>query len=483
MAADPQELPIPFWPMQESGLEELAGASPIAVNCIIDGKGAVRRRPCVTTYSGVVSSVIDSNGIDGIYITKDGAIYATGAPNPHHALYRVNASAAHRLTGANSQLAGSNRPTFAETEALIVMAAGSYIEKIDLATDLPDLLGGSPPRATHVIANNSRLLCNDVDSPFKNTFAYSAQAAGSSIAGHEEWDSQFFDAGFISAEARPDPVVALYENTNEIFPFGQTTLQVFATDPQTVYAPLATREYGTPAPYSVVKRDQTFYWLDHVRRFVSSDGRSVDQGYGASMQRTMNEISRVDDAYGFWVHTGPCDAIVWTFPTDGRTFAYQVGGGWSEWLGRDASGNNWSPFVVKSHFKSPIDSANVVGTSDGRIGMLSLDAQDDLGTRCVQYIETGAMDRGTDLNKLCISVKIALRQGSASDSSASVGRLSWKDDDGPWSDPLEIVPDSRHVVEFRSLGVYRRRRWRIEFSDAEELVIAKASELFQVLEA
>lgn len=486
MPTPPQELPVPFWPQQESGLSDLAGASPMSANVILDGKGAVRRRPCLASYASAPSTVIDSAGIDGIYITKDGLIFATGASSPQHNIYQISGGIARVFTGPQSRLAGSFRPTFAETEAMVAMAAGDAITKVLIDPVSVAYLGGNPPRATHVIANNSRLLCNDVDNPFKGAFFYSAPASGSSIEGHETWDSSIGDAGFISAEARPDPIVALYENTNEIFPFGQTTLQVFANDPQVVYSPLATREYGLSAPYSVVKRDQTFYWLDHKRRFVQSDGRSVDPSYGVPMQRLLNELSRVDDAFGYWVHLGPCDAIVWCFPTDGRSFAYQVGGGWSEWLGRDASGNNWSQFPVTAHFQNPIDAANVVGTSDGRMGMLSLEAQDDLGVRCTAFVETGFLNRGTDKLKRCVSLRLALQRGQTQATSEPVALLSWRDDEGPFIDPIEVSlgasGDRAVVAELRSLGVYKRRQWRFEFSGSEELVLAGAMEEFEVLE-
>jgi len=37
------------------------------------------------------------------------------------------------------------------------------------------------------------------------------------------------------------------------------------------------------------------------------------------------------------------------------------------------------------------------------------------------------------------------------------------------------------VLEFPSLGVYRRREWRFEFTGLEDLTLTEASEEFEVL--
>ena len=60
----PQE-PINFGPNQESSYDELGGASPSAINVIIDEKGTVYKRPGIATYSVAPSSVVDGNGIIG----------------------------------------------------------------------------------------------------------------------------------------------------------------------------------------------------------------------------------------------------------------------------------------------------------------------------------------------------------------------------------------------------------------------------------
>lgn len=470
------EQPISFANRLESGFSSLAGASPAAFNVVVDGKGAVRRRPCLATYDGVQAGVIDSHGIDGVYVTSGGQIYATGTASPTagHQIYRLTAGGTRTYSGEGSSVRGNGRPTFAETEALLVIAAGDKIIKLNLADSTSGFLGGDPPFATHVAANSQRLLANDLDN--RNRFDYSAPASGSSTEGHETWSSLNADAGFISAGAKPDPILALHENINEILVWGTTTLQVFGPDSQSVYAPLSTRAYGLTATYSVVKRDQEFFFLDHKERFIQTDGRTFNE-FGQPIQKTINDIPVTTDAFGYWCRVGFLDALCWCFPSDGRTFVFQPDSGWGVWASR--SGSNWGRFAVNAHFSIPGTGVDLVGTTDGRVAQLTFDSQTDFGDPVTAYVETGAIDRGTNHLKHCISVRIVL--GGSVSSSGVAGCLSWRDDEGSWGVAEEIRFDRDPVVILRSLGTYRRRWWRFEFSTTEAIVLAEVTEEFEVL--
>jgi len=108
---------------------------------------------------------------------------------------------------------------------------------------------------------------------------------------------------------------------------------------------------------------------------------------------------------------------------------------------------------------------------------------DDLGDLVPATVETGYLDRGTDRNKWCTSVRVALERGQLS--TAETCHLRYSDEPGQWSEPIEIelgvAGDTYPVVEFRGLGTYRRRAWRFEFSAATDLVLASVTEEFEVL--
>lgn len=476
---------VPFVNAQKSGFEELGGASPIAMNVIVEGGMSVKRRPGIKAYSGAPSSVIDVNGLAGLYSTTKGQLFAVGASGAERPIYYLTSTGSTKLGGGTppSGLRGTRRPTFAETDMLLAVAGGDSIEKIVLSGPAPSRLGGSPPKASHVIANASRLLANDtlVD---PNAVRFSDVAGGSvSYAGHEVWSyGGFGTSGYFTAEGRPDAVQAVLENTNEVTVCGTTTTQVFRPDPIVTYAPVGTTEIGLLAPYSPIKVDGQYAWLDNLRRLIITNGRSF-KTLSDPIARTLDAIGTVSDCFGYRVTLGPLDLLLWSFPTDGRTFCYQQETGWGQWSGWNDSANTWSAFAVTAASLT-VDGNVLVATSDGRVGALSLDANTDFGTRINAYVETGYQNRDTDAYKHCECLRMTFRRGENGTPGPSAF-LAFRDRPGAWSDPIPLdlgsSGDTEPVVEIRSLGTYRRRQWRFTFSDAvAALSLVSAVEEFTV---
>lgn len=475
--------PIPFANQQASGYEPLGGAGELSLNVVSDATGTVRRRPGIVPFATVVAgqrveldTAVNDSGLSGIFATDDGVTLAVSA-GANRKVYEVIGSSVEELDTA---LPGLARPTFAQTEMLVVMAGGAEVLKYERAPRSLSLLGGDPPEASHVIAHNSRLLLNDVELD-KTKVRYSGIAIGTTtFAGLEDW-SFAPPAGFITAEARPDNVVGLAENTNEVFVFGQGTLQVYGPDAQAVYLPNGgAREYGTVAPYSIIKRDQAFAWLDQYRRFVVSDGRNFEV-ISNQIKTSLDGMARVDDCFGYRVIINSIDCLVWTFPTDGRTFVFQSGAGWGQW-----SGPARSVLPIQSHFFRGDTNTNVVGTTDGFLGQLSFESQTDLGDAIEAHVETGYINRGTERRKHCLCVYMTFRRGLTVGPVGEAGWLSYRDQPGPWEARIPVdlggSTDTHPVLTFRSLGTYRRRQWRFEFSGAVDMILVNTSEEFEVLE-
>lgn len=476
---------IVFGPFQEGSYEELGGSAPSAINVVIDPKGVISKRPGIGLYSEAPSTVIDPDGITGLYATNDAQLFAVGGRPGARKIYKIAGGSASDLSqAANTALRGTGRPTFAETEVFLVIAGGADMQKVRLSTLQSSLLLGAPPLASHVTANSSRLLANDV-SIDRTKVRFSGISQGTvDTSGHEQWANTGLDenGGFFTAEARPDPIMAVHENTNEVFVWGKDNLQIFVPDANGPFAPAATRESGTLAPYSIIKQGQDFFWLDQHRRIVYSDGRQF-QNLEAPIKRQLDALNDPTDCFGFRVFLGHVDCLVWVFPTDGRAFSFQVGGGWSEWFGWDVSGGNLKRLIANAHYLRRDGGLNVVGTLDGKIGKFSLDSFSDLGELIVARVDSGFINRETDNLKRCRSIKVAIRRGSSN--TTSLGRLEWRDDTGPWQGPLFIdtgvIGDNFIVQRFHSLGTYRRRQWRFTFSDSANLQLVKVTEDFDVL--
>lgn len=468
---------IPFLPQQSTGLDELSGAGQEAINVIVEPSGSLRRRPGIAQWS---NGLVDSDGIDGIHATVDGVVYALSATQPNRQLYKVSTSGSTALTGVG--IIGTRRPMFAETESILVIVAGDTPFKMRFDTEETSLLGGSPSKASHTIAQSSRVLVNDVATTLTQV-NFSAQALGSSFAGFEQWNG-VGASGFFQAEARPDPVLAIAENTNEVFTWGSTTLQVFAPDPVFGFAPVSTREHGLAAPYSVIKTDQAFAYLDQHRRFVIGDGRSQEP-VSAPIQRVIDEVSDVSSCYGYRVQIGPTDALCWNMPDMSQTFVYQKGSGWGQWHRWNETTNNFSDLGVLAATHNPVTNETLVALTDGRVGVFRTSQKTDFGTRIVSRVTTGFLNRKTDARKHCQMVRLALRRGETPGGTEPQAWLRWRDRPGAWDGEipvqLGISPDTEIVLLFPSLGVYRRRQWQFEFSGTEDIVLTEASEDFEVV--
>ncbi|MEE9219991.1 MAG: hypothetical protein V3U34_00440 [candidate division NC10 bacterium] len=495
---------IEFGNRQESGWERLGGSSPVSMNVVVDGNGTVHRRPAIQAYPEAPSTAVDANGIEGLHASVQGPIYAVGVPASQTGLgsrdiYSIGGGGSTNITAANgggtggADLRGFTRPVFAETETLVVIAGGREMEKVVVATSVPSRLRGlvdgqDPPKATFVAANAQRLIAND---PLADVNVARVSGAGNAgdPSGWENWSVvPFSGAGQFFASARPDPVLAIHENTNEVFIHGSSNVQLYRADPRIFYAAVSTREYGVAAPYAVAKIDQEFIWLDHRRRIMRSDGRTVEE-ISQPIDQDLQDMEKVDDAFGYRINIGYIDGYAITFPSEGKTLFFQRGGGWSQWQGFDEDDNAWLPFPVLSqaHRVFGGNDTTIVGLSDGRVAQLLNNVNDDLGVRVKAFTETGYYDRGTDNRKWCKSVKLAFRRGLTS-TTEPLGFLSWSDQPGVWSSPIPLhlgqSGATRPVIPLRSLGTYRRRAWRFTFSETQsELSLVRVTEEYDILDS
>lgn len=536
MPSDPTLQPIPFGPTLDTSSEEISGACPEAYNVIVDARGVLRKRPGIGVYSVAPSTAVDSSGVLGLYLTQSQVAHTTGTatvsgmhPGVLYAVgATVNASGGghnagrnvYRIAGGTATLVGTGaanqdrlstpaslattrfpRPIFAETEALLIIAGCSDVGKIDIRTETysapsftnpnptyqqMSFLGGCPPQASFVLANSSRVLANDFQLD-RTKVRYSGLSQGIvDFSGHETWAPSPGAAGFFTAEARSDVIVAVTENTNDIWCFGTTSLQLFLPDSTTTFAPTITREIGCLAAFSPVKVDDDYCWLDDKTRFVMSDGREW-KDVGSPIQATLNGFSSPSDCYGYRYKESFADALVYRFEGDQDTLVLSPGVGWSRWAGYDATTGTFTMFPVLCHHLRSDGGLNVVGLEDGTIRTLSIENGDDLGAPIVAYVSTGFLDRDCDLLKQTISVYLTFKR-TATLSKNVTCYLDYRDTlADEWTTlTIELQVDDGHwdpVVRRDSLGTYRRRQWRFRFPDDAGLYLVRVQEKFITLDS
>lgn len=499
--------PVPFNVSQDTSASELGGAAPVVVNAIMDKAGAVRRRPGIS-YDNDFDGAVGTGAIIGMVVWNDWLVYV----DANRMIYAIKPGSTQvdlsDATDPSTMLAGSGRPVFVAGRTMLVIAGGQQMQKwagTGLSARLDNTgytgLGGTgePPDATFICAIAQRLI---------------AQQAGDSgniwwsgnLERYEDWD--FYasdDAGSIQASAKPDPIQATFDNTNEVFCFGNQTLQVFvpsaltidAVDPTNVtsFAPNRTQNIGTIAPYSVVPVDDMFVMIDRLRRAIITDGRTY-QDVSQPVASRLLELT-IEDSWGFRLKFGRFDAIVWIFPTDGYGLFYDNQlGNWGEWRYSETD-----PVGIGVAFASSITSAFnwsergvfLVGLSNGYIAKLDDTVNTDLGDPINIEVVSGFVDHGSMSQKLCRTLMLKFKRTTAKLAKPSaVGltasgfvRLWYRDDEGPWEHirDIELSDGPSPCEQIRSLGVYRTRQWKVQYTGADEIQLVSAQEEFEILGA
>src|SRR6185369_13497278 len=337
-------------------------------------------------------------------------------------------------------------------------------------------LGGSPPDATHVVANARRLLLSNPT--IAGLFYWSPPGETE----HETWNSG--DSGSSEAESRPDVIQSLAENSNEVFAFGATTTEIYGPDQSLVYARGRASNFGTEAPYAIVRVDEAFFMLDDQRRIILTDGRSTQPLSEPAMARTLDRFESVTDAWGFRAKLDGWDLAVLSFPTEGRTIAFDsTTKNWSEW--RSRQGDEDAPWLGTCHVRWPSKNIDLIGTRDGRFLLLDAEAFEDDGQPLVGVVRTGFGDRGKKSKKVCEKLALTMRRGESdvtdTDDEPAVF-VQYRNGLGSFSAPLRyglgVNGDSEVTVQKWTLGVYRTRQWMLTVTAATRTVISSAEETF-----
>lgn len=463
---------ITFGPNQASGDQQLAGASPLAINVVMDGAGAIRRRPGIGVWADAPAAP-EASPVIGISKFQDDIIFVL----ENRRIYKTSGGVATLLSsgGPDTYLDGTDRPVFAVTPWRLAIAGGGLPSKIEPLAVAAERLGGDPPPSKYIAALTQRLISDDQTDDLS---VGQIRFSGTGKTANEDWDP----LNFTSAEARPDAVLAIRENANELFAFGQTSLQVFSPDPTFIFAPGRAQNRGCAAGHSVISVDEQFAWLTNRREIVMSDGRAM-QVMSDAISATLDSVATVDDCYGFRWSADQFDILCWQMPSDGRTFAAPAGGGWSQWHAWDTP-HGHRLFPAKCVYFWEEENLYLVGMPDGSIATLDSSANTDLGATIKAEVLTGFTNHDTDAWKACDCVRLTFKRGVALTTDEPQALLSWRDNLGAFCAPLRLglgfAGDDTFTIERRTLGMYRSRQWKLEFTDAADFVLARVEETFSI---
>jgi hypothetical protein len=446
---------ITFSGGESPSVDELAGGMPIQQNVLTDAAGAIRLRPGLSALSFFPTTIPNASPVIGmsrwgqylIYVTNDRKLWA---------LHPLGGVTALSSATATTQLDGGLRPVFASTRTRVIVTGGGKPQKWE-GSGLSARLGGSPPAATHVTTIAQRVILNAAD---PSGIIYWSELGDT---GAETWNTGL---NFREAETKQDPVIGIYENSNEIVCLGTETIQMLAPDPSVVFSNARTMEIGCGPALSYVGLDEKFLLLDNRDRIMVSEGRSFEAVSSPAVGQTIDDMQSTSDVWGFRYSVGNYDFGVFQFPTDGRTLALETGSAqWCEYRSVNSSGQQ-GIFAATSSYYWAEQNATVVGLSTGQIAKLDAAATTDLGSPVTATLTTSFESHGTTLNKKNIAIRLRFKRGISATTTTNV-EYSYRDDLGDWGDPFLFTmndpTDVQPVVAIRSTGVYRQRQHRIRY--------------------
>jgi hypothetical protein len=309
----------------------------------------------------------------------------------------------------------------------------------------------------------------------------SNQFVFSGIYDGRRWDP----LDFASAEASPDNIVAVSSTFGYLFLLGASTTEIWynAGDPDQVFMRVQgmVASSGCAAPFSVAKVGETGNVLVWLSAGEQGQGYAVANAGGSGMERIStaeveyqwSQYPRFDDAVGYGYTQEGHVFYVLTFPSGGRTWAYDMGT--KTWHERQTAGGEHlgrcCAFFVGRH---------ILGSrEDGALYAYDLNSYTDAGERIIRELVGPTL--GTDEGLLSYrSVQVDMDRGDVAIGLDPQMMLSWSNDAGhTWTDEITGAigkqGDYTRRVIFRRLGRSFRRTFKLRISDPIRVAINDAT--------
>jgi len=376
------------------------------------------------------------------------------------------------VTGAT--LHPTNRVYFAFNGTHLVMVNGSnMVWTTDGITATQMAHASAPTDATHVGFIDGYIIANSGDKVYRS-------ALDDALTWNAAWN--------LETESIPDTITAVFVSDSKIFAWGPSNLEIWYNAGLSGGTPFARQqviERGLIAPDSVIRANNTFYWLNEERRFVFLNG-SVVQSISLPVDKEFANMTTVSDAFTTLWRVGGRYFIVLTFPTEDKSWAYDVildrwykWGYWSTSLGKYKS----VPYSTMTYMQAW--GIHIAGsTMNDKLYQMALDSYGDGTNKMRSITQTGWIDHGVSVRKKCSRVRLTVKRGAVTLDSSDLTKkpklIVQHRSDGKkaWSNEREIdlggIGDTVHHVDINRLGSFRTRQWKFELSDLAPLVLVKA---------
>jgi hypothetical protein len=294
---------------------------------------------------------------------------------------------------------------------------------------------------------------------------------------------------FATAEGSPDGLVTLVVNHQEVWLFGQSTIEVWTGDGTAGFGysrvPGVFIEQGCVAPYSATKIVDSIFWLSSNRNgeglVFRTMGYGIKQISNSSLEQAIAKYAVISDAVAYTYQQEGHFFYVLSFPTQGVTWVYDTVT--DTWHQRAWKKENGQFDRHRGNCHGFFNRKNIVGDwQNGKLYVLDTTTFDDDGTPLVRLRSSPYIAaQNTRIPHMSIQfdmeVGIGLQEGQGSDPMAM---LRWSDDGGKtWSNQRsrKIGKTGKYEsrVRFTRLGQSRTRVYELSISDPISVTIYAAN--------
>jgi hypothetical protein len=386
--------------------------------------------------------------------------------------YNLQFTAIGTLNPANFP---KTRAIFTTDGTYTYATAGGAIQRINSGGGNPALTDPDiPTNSTHVAWLDGYLICNSAGT---NQF-YWSDVNNSSV-----WTA----TSFASAAGNADYINALHVLNRRIYLFGAASLEIWENDGVNPFSRIPGGYYdgGCIAPYSVIQHENTFFWIDNNRRFVTLAGAGV-QPIQSSFDKEVQAMFDCSDATGDIITLNGRTFLVWQFPLANRTFAYhKETNSWTEW-------GKWEIDSYSRWMGNCVTFAGAWGThlvgKRGELGFYKLgqDLYSDAGDTIRCLYQSGHIDHGTSAKKRNHKIRFRATRGRVDLATSPKLMVRWRTDGlNDWSHEqlvdLRAVGNTDFIADLKRLGCYRTRQYEFSFTDNAPLTLIDVEEEFEVL--
>ena len=292
-------------------------------------------------------------------------------------------------------------------------------------------------------------------------------------------DFTVYDAlDFATAEGNPDNLLSIESNNRQFILFGEESIEMWDNRGGSGFPfqrnPNGYVECGTGAADSTCAADNTVYWIDQDRLARRLEGNVARRVSHDGVEQKWQDYSTIADAYSFpYVFDGHT-FVIFTFPTAGATWAYDINT--QEWHERESHGyDHWrASWIVKCY-----DRTLVGDTQTGNIGEMSATTYSEWGRPLVREATSGVIsDNGRWMHHDRLELELDVGNAPMTgEGSAPEIRLDVSDDAGVTfrarsNRSLGATGRYRQRVHWDRNGRSRERVYRYRCSDPLPFVVA-----------